>query len=168
MDGGVVRMDSSSAADHRYGAGRLLETIAAACDPAADFPDQLRSALDAALGLLALKSALARLLCVEPYAEEDLSRRGQPRWLAACAAQLRQAARSCPRAGTPPPFLEPLLLDGIYWRVSNRVRAGHLEQLPGLLPDLLECTLVYYFEAEELSRIAAAGDRARQAAVGEE
>jgi hypothetical protein len=164
-----VTMDGSSTADHRNGARRLLETIAAACDPAADFPDQLHSTLDAALGLLASEPALARLLCLEPYADDDLSRRGQPRWLEACAARLRQAARSCPRASCPPPFLEPLLLDAIYWRVSDRVRAGHLEQLQGLLPDLFESTLAYYFEAEELSRIvAAARERAREATVGEE
>ncbi len=152
-----MTVDISSVADHRDGAERLLATLAAACDPAADFPDQLRSTLDAALDLLASDPDLAHLLCVEPYVEpyagDNLAWRAQRRWRAACAAQLRRAARSCPRAGTRPPFLEPLLIDGIYWMISERVRAGQLEQLPALLPGLLESTLAYYFEPAELSRV---------------
>jgi hypothetical protein len=162
-------MDISLAADHRDGAERLPATVAAACDPAADFPDQLHSTLDAALGLLASEPDLARLLCIEPYTGDDLAWRAQRRWRMACAAKLRRAARSCTRASVPPPFLEPLLLDGIYWRVCECVRAGQVEELPSLSPDLLEYTLAYYLDLGEVSRIvAAARDRARQVGAGEE
>jgi hypothetical protein len=62
---------------------------------------------------------------------------------------MRRAARSCPGADTPPLFLEPLLVGGIYWTVSEYVRTGRAELLPGLLPDLLESTLAYYLDPTE-------------------
>ena len=146
----------SSGSDHQDAGARLLETIAAACDPAADFRDQLHSALAVALALLASDPALARRLFLEPWTGDDLSTQGRPPWLVACAGRLRRAARSCPRASNPPLFLEPLLLDGIHWMIAERVRVGHLERLPALLPGLFETTLAYYFEPAELGPIVAA------------
>jgi hypothetical protein len=143
-------------ADHRGDAERLLETVSASCDLTADFPDQLRSALAAALDFLASAPDAAHVLCVEQCEGDDLSAQGRPRWLETCAAKLRRAAQACPRAGTPPLFLEAVLLGGIYWTVAEHVRVGQLDQVPGLLPDLLECTLAYYLDPTEVSRIGAA------------
>jgi hypothetical protein len=142
-------------ADHQGAADRLLEAVAASCDPAADFPDQLHATLGVVLALLASDPDLAHGICVEPSTGDDLSPQGQPRWLTVCAGKMRRAARSCPGADTPPLFLEPLLVGGIYWTVSEYVRTGRGEQLPGLLPDLLECTLAYYLDPTEVSRIGA-------------
>jgi hypothetical protein len=146
---------ASSPLDHHRGAERLYEAIGAACQAAADFAEQLRSALAAALALLAAEPDLARLLCLEPYLRGDELLESQRVWQARLAALLRQAARASPRAATHPPFLEPLLIGGICWQLSAFVQAGQAEQLDQLLPGLLESLLAYYLGPEERVRILA-------------
>jgi hypothetical protein len=135
---------------------RLLATIAAACDPAADFPEQLSSTLAAVFALLASEPTLARLLCIGPCSGDELPVGERPRWQNRCAERLRYAAQSSPGVSTPPLFLEPLLLDEVCWQISGRLLAGEAEQLPALLPDLLDSMLAYYVDPEEASRVVAA------------
>jgi hypothetical protein len=132
-------MAPSATVDYKRGGERLFETIAAACDPGADFAEQVRSTLDAALALLA----------AEPFPGGDSDAAEQRRWRGRCAGLLRRSARLRPGAGASPLFLEPLLIDGVCWRISDRLRSTGAEHLPALMPDLLECVLAYYFDPAE-------------------
>jgi hypothetical protein len=144
---------ASSQLDHHRGAERLFAAVRGACQPGADFAEQLRSALTAALALLAAEPDLARLLCLKPYLGGDDLLESERVWQARLAALLRQAAGASPRAVTHPPALEPLLIGGICRKISARVQAGQADQLDQLLPDLLEFLLSYYLGPEERLRI---------------
>ncbi len=130
-------------------AERLHEAISAAHDPDADFPEQVRSAIAAALALLAADPALTRLLTVEPCPGDKAAIGCHQRWKKRYGALLRNAAADSPQALTHPQFLEPILIDCIRARISRSVLAGEAAELEALLPDLLEFVLTYYLDPKQ-------------------
>jgi len=138
----------TEAGEYESGAERLLEEIAAACEPAAGFPQRVEAGLRATLRLLAAEPELGLLLTVPPWAGDELALRRQQRWQGRFAELLRNAAARSPDAGVHPPFVEPALIAGIRWRISSRLLGDGAEDLEDLLPGLMEFVLACYFGPE--------------------
>lgn len=131
------------------GAQRLYQEIAATYDPRVGFAKGVEAALRATLALFAADPDLARLLTAEPFPEDEASIACYRRWKKRYGALLRHAAAGCPEASVHPPFVEPVLIDGIRSQISRRVLAGKTAELEALLPVLLEFVLVYYLDPQQ-------------------
>jgi hypothetical protein len=159
MSGNGRRLPITAAAYDR-GAERLLVAVGTACDPRLGFAEQVESALRATLDLFTAEPELARALTMPALgAGESVARRRQ-HWLGRYGDLLHRAAAAEFGRRRDPHFLKPLLIGGAFSLISCEVVAGRTEQLPQLLPTLLEFLLVYYLAPRE------AGARARAAGLG--
>jgi hypothetical protein len=143
-------------------ARRLFEAVRGACAEGEDLPTRLEAGLRTALGRLASDPDLARLLTVDAFLDRedgtfDLSRR----WIEHFGELLRGAAASDPRTGAvESSFLANFLIGGVRYEIGRHIRDGDASELPGLLPDILEALLAFYFEPGEprgLAQAALAG-----------
>jgi hypothetical protein len=142
-------MSTTVTESYERGAERLLETVTAACEPGAGFAEQVEAALRAVLALFAAEPELGRLLTVRPFDGGDEATACYLRWQRRCGELLRAAAARDPGAYVHPPFVEPALISGICWRISQTLQAGEGEHLEDLLADLLQFVFVSYFGAEQ-------------------
>jgi hypothetical protein len=139
-------------------ARRLFDAVRGACADGDDLPARLEAGLRTALGMFASNPDLVRLLVVDGFLERgdgalDVSRR----WVGRFGELLRQAAASDPRtSAVEPTFVATFLIGGIRYEIGRRVRDGGASELPGLLPDLLEALLAFYFEPGEPRQLAQA------------
>jgi hypothetical protein len=140
------------------GARRLFEAVRDTCVEGKDLPARLEAGLRTALGLFASDPDLARLLTVDAFRERDdgafdLSRR----WVERFGELLREAAASDPRTSSvEASFRATFLIGGVRHEIGRHVRDGGASELPGLLPDMLESLLAFYFEPGEPRRLAQA------------
>jgi hypothetical protein len=141
---------------YECGAERLLETVTAACEPDAGFTAQVEAAFRATLALFATEPELGHLLTVRPFDGDEEAIGCYLDWQRRCGELLRAAAARDPAAYVHPPFVEPALIAGICWRISQHFQTEGAERLAGVLPDLLELVFVSYFGAEQADRLARA------------
>jgi hypothetical protein len=146
----------TTAVSYECAAEHLLGTITAACEPQADFAEQVQAALRAALALFAAESDLARLLTAAPHPADEIAIRRHQRAKERYGAMFRRAAGADPNLQTNSLFLEPLLIGGISFQVSRRVLAGRADRLPQFLPGLLEFILTFYLDPPQVARNARA------------
>jgi hypothetical protein len=141
-----------------HGAKRLLEAIAATCDPRAGFAARVEAGLRSSLSLLAGDPVLARTLTVEADFDEQALYRRQ-HWQERCSVLLADAAMSL-ESHPDLDFMELTLIGGISSLIAQRVVAGEAENLEQLLPGLLEFVLIFYLGPAEVARIARAAHTA--------
>jgi hypothetical protein len=144
------------AEDYERGAERLLAAIAVAIRPGAGFPEQVETALSAVLSLFAAEPELGRLLIARPFEGDEAAIDCYQRWQRRYGDLLRAAAARSPSAYIHPPFVEPALIAGICWRISQHLLAEGPERLEDQLPSLLEFVFVSYFGADRASQITGA------------
>jgi hypothetical protein len=126
---------------------RLLEAIESRWDPAASFEHQVATGIRTSLRLLAADPHLAELLAPEPAPNAAaLARR------LALANLLRDAAEGHRGLTRPPFFIEPLLLDGVHYRIARHYREDGAAGLETLLPSLTEFLLTYYLDPHVVRR----------------
>lgn len=120
-----------------------------------EWPQQMIAALAAALEFFAAEPDLARLTLVEPVSATP-----------AIAIRFREAVLGCVPAlargrdeleddEALPPSTEDSLLGGCISLATRSILAGETEQLPGLLPSMVEFTLAPYLGAERAAALAA-------------
>jgi AcrR family transcriptional regulator len=135
-------------------ADSLAARLAEAYGSESEWPLRIRASLAALLSFFAASPELARLCLTEPFvAGPAISRRYQEA-IARLAPFLR-AGREL-REG-PEPFPETTergLLGSIGTQIGRKVSAGETEELPGLLPDLVQFALTPYLGAAEARRVA--------------
>ncbi|HEV7481653.1 MAG TPA: hypothetical protein VGO13_00985 [Solirubrobacterales bacterium] len=141
---------------YERGAERLRARLKAACEPGAGFAEQIETALRTALALFAAEPELGRLLTIRPFAGEEEAIDCYLRWQAYGGEVLRAAAARDPAAHVHPSFVEPALIAGICWRISQHLQAEEAERLEAVLPDLLELVFVTYFGAERAGQLVRA------------
>jgi AcrR family transcriptional regulator len=141
---------------------QLFARVNGAVDAAEELPDKVRAGLGAFLGFLANEPAFAKMCIVDVLAAgpEAVARRDGA--MRAFAQLITTNARTVLGDGGPPSvdLMAETVVGGIYEVVYARVMRGELEELPGLLPDLVYAVLLPYVGPEQ-----AAADHRRLAAA---
>lgn len=133
----------------------LEAVVAEAAAEQPDWPHQAIAALRAALEFFSAEPALARLCLVEPVSATPTIAIRFREAVLACAPALERGRTGADGAALPP-STEDSLLGGIISLATRSILAGETEQLPVLLPDLIEFTLSPYVGAERATELAAA------------
>jgi hypothetical protein len=123
-----------------------------------DWPLQARAAIAASLELFAAEPELARLCTVEPFIAGPATAKRYREGVHALVPYLREGRAL--REG-PEPFPETTergLLGSIGTQIGRKVSAGEAEDLPGLLPDLVQFALTPYLGIAEARRVALLDD----------
>lgn len=134
--------------------GRLQLEVAAACDLDRAWPDNVRAALDAALGYVADANAMARGFAVEATAASLAVTERQYATLETFADLLREGRRFYPQAAQMPPSTERALIGGVASIVSDRLLSEEPQALVDLEPQLAEFLLVPYLGRVKASKFA--------------
>jgi AcrR family transcriptional regulator len=128
--------------------------LAAAYGSETEWPLQVRASLAALLEFFAASPELARLCLTEPFVAGPAISRHYQEAIGRLAPYLREGRAL--RAG-PEPFPETTergLLGSIGTQIGRKASAGEAEDLPGLLPDLVQFALTPYLGAAEARRVA--------------
>ena len=133
----------------------LEELLAAAAASQPDWPHQLIAALGAALDFFAAEPDLARLCLVEPVSATPTIAIRFREAVLACVPALDKGRSEMGDGAALPPSTEDSLLGGIVSLTTRSILAGETENLPALLPDLVEFTLSPYLGAERAAELAA-------------
>lgn len=131
---------------------RLRLEVATACEVDRAWPDNVRAALEAALGYLAEANAMARGFAVEATAASLAACERQYATLETLADLLREGRRFYPQAAEMPPAIERALVGGIASIVSARLLSEEPQALVDLEPQLAEFLLVPYLGRSEANR----------------
>jgi AcrR family transcriptional regulator len=134
-----------------------LLTTAVVSQP--DWPHQVIAALRAALDFFA-DSDLARLCLVEPVSATPTTAIRFREAVIACVPALARGRDETPEGASLPASTEDSLLGGAISLVTRSILAGETDQLPALLPDLVDFILSPYLGAERAAELAS---QARQA-----
>ncbi len=136
--------------------GQLTERVGTAYDAESDWPHAVRAGVEALLGFLTAEPNLARLCMVEalvagPVVVEryDAAIQSLVPYFEAGRKDLGKEALS--RLS---PTTEEALVGGMVSLISRRIIAGRTEELPELLPDLVEFSLTPYIGSAAASKIA--------------
>lgn len=147
------------------------ETVASAAevfeeliDPEQDWADQIASGLEIFLEMVVKEPARARLCIVEAQAAGGASMARYQAMLEQVAPKLREGRTHNPRASRLPDGLEVAIVGGLAWLVHQRLLAGRVDDIKGLLPEMLQVTLTPYVGEVEAGRAADAA-QARAAAA---
>ncbi len=132
----------------------LQELLAAAAAAETDWPARVIAALHAGLAFFAAEPALARFFLVEPVSATPTIAIRFREAILACVPPLAQGRGETPAGGELPPSTEDSLLGGIVSLATRAILDGETEELPALLPDLVEFTLSPFLGAERAAVLA--------------
>ncbi|MGE5336043.1 MAG: TetR/AcrR family transcriptional regulator [Nitrososphaerota archaeon] len=127
-------------------------TEAAAAEPG--WPGQTVAVLRAGLEFFAAEPDLARLCVVEPVSATPTIAIRFREVVLACVPALARGRAESAEAAALPESTEDSLLGGIVSLATRSILAGETEQLPTLLPSLVEFTLSPYLGAERAAALA--------------
>jgi AcrR family transcriptional regulator len=123
-----------------------------------EWPEQVRAGVGAFLAYVASESALARVFVVESLAAGPAAAQRYERTVRAVAPFFRLGRRIRESPAHLPPTLEETIVGGIFWVVYQRIVIGRLDELEGLLGELVEFALTPYLGAAAARRVAEARD----------
>jgi AcrR family transcriptional regulator len=133
-------------------------------DDEQDWVDQIAAGLEITLEMIVKEPARARLCIVEAQAAGGESLARYQGMLEKLAPKLREGRIHNPRASRLPDGLEPAVVGGLAWLVHQRLLADQVDEIKGLLPEMLQVTLTPYVGEVEAGRAADAA-QARAAAA---
>ncbi|HEX2071874.1 MAG TPA: TetR/AcrR family transcriptional regulator [Thermoleophilaceae bacterium] len=137
--------DDAFLAAYDEASGRLMTAIRAALDAEAAFEGKVSAGFRAFLELLAASPAFAKMCIVEVLAAgpEAIARRA--RTMEEFTRFFEDAAQeTLVRENPPSPLIAETIVGGVYETVYRRIARGETDQLPRLLPDLVESALLPY------------------------
>jgi AcrR family transcriptional regulator len=132
----------------------LEQVLRKVAGEASDWPTQVVAVLRAALEFFAAEPVLARLCLVEPVRATPTIAIRFREVVLACVPPLTRGRDQLPNPDSVPPSTEDSLLGGIVSLVSGEILVGDIEQLPTVLPDLVEFTLSPYLGADRAAQLA--------------
>lgn len=138
--------------DHLEGVLRA----AAAAEP--DWPRETVAVLRAGLEFFAAEPALARLCLVEPMSATPATAIRFREVVLACVPALARGRAESPDGAALPESTEDSLLGGIISLVTRSILGDETEQLPSLLPAMVEFTLAPYLGSERAAALAEQAD----------
>jgi AcrR family transcriptional regulator len=118
------------------------------------WPDQLRAGLNALLEYIRSMPAVARTCIVESLTAGPRSLERFETAIQSFIPAIRRGREWFPEAPQMPDTLEESLLGGVVWMIHHRLLAGETEQIPDLLPEMLEFVLTPYMGAEHAAEFA--------------
>jgi AcrR family transcriptional regulator len=120
------------------------------------WPERVARALGAFVELIVADPVIARAVIVEtPTVGPGLRERYEGA-TKAFTALFREGRKLNPRGAELPETIEETLSGSVFWSAYQRLIVGQAEQLPELLPDLIELVLQAYLGTEEAERLARA------------
>jgi AcrR family transcriptional regulator len=134
--------------------GRVLDA-AAKVDA---WPAKVSAGIAAFLRYVAGEPALARTCVVEALSAGPAAIERYERSIQAFVPLFRQGRKLSAKGGELPETLEETIVGGIFWILYQRLIMGQVEQIEGLLEELVEFSLTPYLGAEAAKRAAADGD----------
>lgn len=146
-------------AAYDWAVGRIRAEVEEACrEPAGgEWPPRVRKAITRLLATLAADPPLASISLVEGLrAGPGVYDRYQAA-LESFVTCLRQGAPEAPGGGEVPRATEEAIVGGIASLLGRRVLARETDQMPSLLPQVLEFALTPYLGTAEARRIVSAG-----------
>lgn len=142
----------------------VAEVFEELLDPEQSWAEQISHALEIALEMIVREPARARLVVVESQAAGGEALRRYQGMLERIAPKLREGREHNPRSVRLPDGLEVAIAGGLAWLVHQRLIAGRVDEIKGLLPEMLQVTLTPYVGEDEAARVAEAA-QARAAAA---
>jgi len=139
------------------------QVFAELLDAAQPWPDQIASGLEILLEMIVSEPARAKLCIVESQAAGGEALARYQGMLESVGPKLREGRELNPRASRLPDGLEVAIAGGLAWLIHQRLVAGRIDGLKGLLPEMLQVTLTPYVGEVEAARAAEAA-QARAAA----
>ena len=139
------------------------EVFAELLDPEQPWVDQISTGLEVLLEMVVSEQARAKLCIVEAQAAGTESLARYQSMLERVAPKLREGRELNPRASRLPDGLEVAIAGGLMWLVHQRLVSDRVDDLKGLLPEMLQVTLTPYVGEVEAARAAEAA-QARAAA----
>jgi AcrR family transcriptional regulator len=125
--------------------------------------DQISTGLEVLLEMVVAEQARARLCIVESQAAGGEALARYQSMLERVAPKLREGRELNPRAARLPDGLEVAIAGGLMWLIHQRLVSDRVDDLAGLLPEMLQVTLTPYVGEVEAARAAEAA-QARTAA----
>jgi AcrR family transcriptional regulator len=122
-----------------------------------EWPAQIRASLAALLDYVSANPSFARTAIVESVTAGPVAVERYEKLLGIFAPAL--ALGRSEEGATPglPDTLEDSIIGGIVWTIHQRLLRNELEEIPGLLPTMLEFSLSPYLGEEQAAEIAARG-----------
>jgi AcrR family transcriptional regulator len=130
------------------------EVFAELLDADRPWADQVASGLEVLLEMVVTEPARAKLCLVESQAAGGAALARYQVMLESVAPKLREGRELNPRASRMPDGLEVAIAGGLAWLVHQRLLADRLDELKGLLPEMLQVTLTPYVGEVEAARAA--------------
>ena len=132
----------------------LRVRVLAAATAEQEWPEQLRAGLTVFLEYVAANPAQARTCMIEVVTAGSKGLERYEEALQSFEPALRRGRELAPERTLSEP-LEDSLIGGILWMVHQRLLHAEFDEIPGLLPTMLEFTLAPYLGKESAAQFAA-------------
>lgn len=136
-------------------AEKELHRRTAEATKAGEWPKRVRSALSTFVEYCASEPALARTCLVEAVTAGPIAMERYERALTSFTPLFREGRDHLDAAGDLPDDLEDLIVGGIVWMVHQRLLRNEVNEIPGLLPTMLEFALVPYLGEARAAEVIA-------------
>jgi AcrR family transcriptional regulator len=138
-----------------YAVESALSRVVNAADKAADWPSKVAAGIAAFLHYVASEPALARTCIVEALSAGPAAVERYERSIQAFVPLLQLGRKESAKGAELPETLEETIVGGIFWILYQRIIMGQVEQIEGLMDELVEFSLTPYLGAEVAKRVAA-------------
>jgi AcrR family transcriptional regulator len=136
-------------------AAKLQGRMEASAAESAEWPERIRAALAEFLDYSAANPATARTCIVESVTAGPVAMERYERALQTFVPLFRQGRDFEKSTGELPDDLEDLIIGGLVWMVHQRLLRNEIDEIPGLLPTMLEFALVPYLGEEQTAAVIA-------------
>jgi AcrR family transcriptional regulator len=138
-----------------YAVESALDRVLAAAAKADDWPARVSAGIAAFLAYVASEPALARTCIVEALSAGPAAVERYERSIQAFVPFFKLGREESAKGVELPETLEETIVGGIFWILYQRIIMGQVEQIEGLLDELVEFSLTPYLGAEAAKRAAA-------------
>jgi AcrR family transcriptional regulator len=121
-----------------------------------EWPKRVRAGLSVFVECCATEPALARTCLVEAVTAGPVAMERYERALTSFTPLFREGREHLDAAGDLPDDLEDLIIGGVVWMVHQRLLRNEIDEIPGLLPTMLEFALVPYLGEARAAEVIAA------------
>ena len=141
--------DDAFLAEYDVISGGLIERVTAVYDPTMSLAERAEWCLNAVMDYFCEDPAFADMCIVEALAAGPVAIERRDNSLRALAMLIDEAAKELPKRTLPPAITAQALVGGIYEVMYSRILRGELEELPGLVPDMVYAILLPYVGRDE-------------------